>query len=451
MMTRKPHMGHGPLRARLSPYYVTLIMLLLWLISIGRAAAGEIGIVGATTGSDGVQTLTLVVEEPAFDWPITVRRNDTGEPATAVRIDVTPLIGPSARPADHQRLLANGQPVDQAALELSSLGQVVIRLTGTLPVEGDFRGQLGVIVDSRRTPYDIMITRRKPANPPKAGIVGLSSDGRLAMTTDRAAIDWPIMIRRDDTLSGDIEVKVRVSPLAGPSGILFEPKLLKDGKPVTEVLKLTPLGQESLKLTGKVDVEGTYTGEITLETGGVPTPVTLALTRTRPDFDLKVEPISRLRDEAGADNVSLQVRLQNTTSAEREINLPMVARLDRVDASGSAPVDIGVASYRVSYVLPDGRTPPEPLRVNGDAGLDLQVMIRGLNGPGNYKGIIRFTAVDRKPVDAPFELALRLSWLWPAGAIALGVIVSLRTKTEGERSVFFSRSLVEKRVVHQLR
>jgi len=29
--------------------------------------------------------------------------------------------------------------------------------------------------------------------------------------------------------------------------------------------------------------------------------------------------------------------------------------------------------------------------------------------------------------------------------------VSLRTKTEGERSGFFSRSLVEKRVVHQLR
>jgi len=33
----------------------------------------------------------------------------------------------------------------------------------------------------------------------------------------------------------------------------------------------------------------------------------------------------------------------------------------------------------------------------------------------------------------------------------LSPLVSLRTKTEGERSGFFSRSLVEKRVVHQLR
>jgi len=38
------------------------------------------------------------------------------------------------------------------------------------------------------------------------------------------------------------------------------------------------------------------------------------------------------------------------------------------------------------------------------------------------------------------------------GTMAMGAgLMSLRTKTEGERSGFFSRSLVEKRVVHQLR
>lgn len=409
---------------RLTLSHVIFVVPVLWLMSVGAATAAEIGIVGAAAGAGGAHTLTLVVEDPAFDWPITIRRNDTGEPAVAVRIDVTPLIGPSARLADQQRLLANGQPVDPAVLELSSLGQAVVRLVGTLPVEGDFKGQLGVIVAGQRAPYDITITRRKPANPPKVGFVGVTSDGRLAMTSDRSAFEWPIILRRDDTLSGHIEVKLRVSPLAGLSGTLIEPKLLKDGKPLTEALKLPPLGQESLKLIGKADIDGAYTGEITHEIGGVRTPVTLALTRTRPDFDLKVDAISKNRSIAGADGVSLQVRLQNTTSAEREIHLPMIARLDRVNASGSTPVEIGAAGYRLSSVLPGGMAAAQPLRIAGDAGLDLQVTIHGLNDPGSYKGVMRFTAADRKPVDTPFELALRLCWLWAAGAIALGVIVA---------------------------
>ena len=392
-------MGQRITGFRLTFQCVLLAAAVLWLTDMGAGSAAELGIVGATAAADGGRSLTLIVEEPAFDWPITIRRNDTGEPA-AVRIDVTPLIGPSARPADQQRLLVNGQPVDKAVFDLSSLGQAIVRLTGTLPVEGDFRGQLAVVVGGQRTPYDLTITRRKPTNPPKAAIVGASSDGRLAMTTDHASFAWPIIIRRDDTLSGDIDVTLGLSAMAGPSGTLIEPQLQQGGKPVTKPLKLGQLGQQSLQLVGKADVEGAYTGEITIETGGVRTPVTLTLTRTHPDFDLKVDPISKLRGTAGADRVVLHLRLQNTTGADREINLPIVADLERVDASGSAPVDIGVAPYRVSYALTNGSPATQPLKLPGDAGLDLQVVIQGLDDPGNYKGVMRFTAPDRKPVDA---------------------------------------------------
>ena len=192
---------------------------------------------------------------------------------------------------------------------------------------------------------------------------------------------------------------------------------------MTEALKLPPLGQESLKLIGRADLDGAYTGEITHEIGGIRTAVTLALTRTRPDFDLKVDPISKNRSTTG-DSVSLRVRLQNTTSAERQIYLPMIARLDRVDASGSTPVEIGASHYALSYALPNGTAPSQPLRVPADAGLDLDVVLQGLADPGSYKGTMRFTAADRKPVDEQFELALRLGWVWAAGAIALGVLLA---------------------------
>ena len=46
--------------------------------------------------------------------------------------------------------------------------------------------------------------------------------------------------------------------------------------------------------------------------------------------------------------------------------------------------------------------------------------------------------------------SLNLAQCWQLSG-DLSPLVSLRTKTEGERSGFFSRSLVEKRVVHQLR
>jgi hypothetical protein len=278
---------------------IIFLASVLCLPSLGAAIAAEIGLVGAATSAGGTHTLSLVIEEPSFDWPITIRRNDTGDSAAAVTIDVTPLTGPTARPAKQQRLLSNGQPVGEAALELSPLGQAVIRLTGTLPIKGDFKGQLGVVVSGQRVPYDITMTRRDPVNPPKAVLVGVGSDNKLPMTSDRADFEWPIIIRRDDTLSGHVDVKVHASVLSGPSGRLAEPKLTRDGKPAPAVLKLAPLGQEPLTLTGKADMEGIYTGEITLETAGVRTPVALALTHTRPDFDLKIDPISRMRDTAG--------------------------------------------------------------------------------------------------------------------------------------------------------
>src|SRR5258708_114376 len=86
------------------------------LLSVAHGAyAAEIGVVEAKTGTGGARTLSLIVEEPTFDWPITIRRNDSGDAPAAVTVDVTTLIGPAARAAERQHLLSNGQPVDQAA------------------------------------------------------------------------------------------------------------------------------------------------------------------------------------------------------------------------------------------------------------------------------------------------------------------------------------------------
>ena len=406
-------------RIRSTSFCCALLALLLCARAVG---ATEIGVVEAKTAPGGARTLNLVVEQARFDWPLTIRRNDSGQSDAAVTVDATTLLGPAARPAEDQHLLSNGQPAAHAALLLPSLGQAVVRLTGSLPVKGDFVGQLGLIVDGKRIPYEVTITRRDPTNPIKVAIVGSGSDNKLAMTSDRASFEWPIIIRRDDSLEGNADVKVRSSVMTGPSGALIETALSQDGKPLPAQLQLAPQAQQSLRLTGRADVEGTYSGEITIETGAVRTAYSLTLTCTRPNFELKVDPISRLRDTVG-DSVALRLRLLNPIDAERSINLPIVARLDRVDASGSTPIDIGIARYSVDYQVPDG-TARGPIRIAGDRAFDLIVLISGLGGPGSYKGAMRFTATDRAPLDVPFEFDLRLSVVWAAIAIGVGVIVA---------------------------
>jgi hypothetical protein len=385
--------------------------------------AADIGVVEAKSASSGTRTLSLVIEEASFDWPLTIRRNDSGPSDAGVAVDVTTLLGPAARPAENQHLLANGQPTAQVALQLPSLGQAVVRLTGSLPVKGDFVGQLGLIVDGKRIPYEVTITRRDPTNPMKVVIVGAGNDNKLAMTSDRAAFEWPIIIRRDDPIGENADVKVRSSVVTGPSGVLIETALSQDGKPLPAQLQLAPQGQQALRLTGRAYLEGAYSGEISIETGAVRTAYSVTLTRTRPNFELKVDPISRLRDTAG-NSVALRLRVQNPIDAERTINLPVLARLDRVDATGSAPIDIGVARYTVDVRVPGDGPAHEPIRVAGDQAFDLIALISGIDQPGSYKGAMRFTAADRAPLDMPFEFDLRLPMVWATGAITLGVILA---------------------------
>jgi hypothetical protein len=399
-------------------FYFALLALLLSARAVGAA---EIGVVEARTAPGGAHTLSLVIEQATFDWPLTVRRNDSGTMDASVTVDATTLLGPAALSAENQRLLSDGQAVERAPLQLPSLDQAVVRLTGSLPVKGDFVGQLGLIVDGKRIPYEVTITRRDPTNPMKVAIVGAGSDNKLAKTSDRAAFEWPIIIRRDDALAGNADVRVRSSVMTGPSGRVIEPKLVKDGKPLPALLQLAPMGQESLALTGEADVEGTYSGEITIETGSVRTAYSLTLTRARPGFELKVDPISRLRGTVG-NAVALRLQLLNPTGAKTFMDRPSL-RLDRVDTSGSAPVEIGTADYSIDYKLPNDPV-RFPLSLKGDRALDLIALISGIDGPGNYKGTLRFTAPDRVPLDVPFELDVRLWGGWAVIAIFGGVVLA---------------------------
>jgi hypothetical protein len=386
------------------------------------AHSAEIGIPSATTNAAGAKALALIVDGPSFSWPIVIRRNDSGGSALPVRVDVTSLQGRSAQTANPLHLSMDGRDVAVADFDLSALDQKEIRLSGTLPVEDEFTGQLGIIVEGNRIPYELKVTRRKPENPPKARFVGATSDGKLAMTSDKSSFEWPLVLRRDDALKQDVEVMPRVSLMSGPAGTIIEPKLLKDGNPITGPISLPSLGQQSLKLVGTADREGSYTGEISYDIDGNATTVTLTLNRTHPDLDFKIEPITKTFATAGSP-VTLQLRMLNNSSMPREIHPPSIVQFERTSTLGSGPIQVAAGDYQVAFRRQDDK-PLRPLTADGDGELTLAATVTGLTTTGSYKGVMRFTAPDRKPADVAFELSLRLWWVWPAFAIAVGVILS---------------------------
>ena len=118
--------------------------------------------------------------------------------------------------------------------------------------------------------------------------------------------------------------------------------------------------------------------------------------------------------------MTLQLRLLNNSSTP-EIYLPSIVQFERADTLGSGPVQVATEDYQVAFRRDDGTLATES---HGDGTLTLAATITGLATAGTYKGVMRFTALNRKPVDAAFELSLRIWCVWAALAIAAGVIAA---------------------------
>jgi hypothetical protein len=235
---------------------LTMAAIAAVVLSFSAAtAAPDLSLTGNPPSAGG-RILTFVTEAPDFNWRIFLRRNDGGA-AVRVCIDVTPLIGPSPHALDKPNLSVDGR-TDNTCTEVGSVDKtVVIGLSGMLPAEGEFKGQLGLVVDNSRTPYDVVVTRRKPSHPPTMGFVGVGGDGRLAMTSDRAAVDWPLTLRRNDAQDGDAEVWLEVGPFAGPSGTVIQPSLQGADGPLAMPLKLPKGRQQSFRLVVEAPQDGT--------------------------------------------------------------------------------------------------------------------------------------------------------------------------------------------------
>ncbi|MBN9090834.1 MAG: hypothetical protein J0J01_28300 [Reyranella sp.] len=412
--------------------FLAAALAALLIAGTSPAGAVEVTIVGA--GGAAGHSLAIGTNDAQFDWSIVVRRNDKGDPKEdkdpTICLDATPLVATQGGAVvTGARLSVDGkESTDEVCAPLRPYEQKTFKFAGSLPADGEFKLQLGLIVKGEgRQPYDATITRKNPTT--RLGFVGVGSDGKMAMNSDRAAFAWPLMIRRNDREAPpELPVTLRASTFTGPGGRIIAPRLMRDGQPVKpdEPLKLGPFGEALVMLVpgddaaNLADVEGAYVGEILYEVQGARASVTLTLNRQLPDLDFKAEPISKLRGVVGGSPVGFHLYLQNTTGAPRPLYAPKIFHLDRIDAVASPSVEVAPRDYAVTVTGPAAF----PQTVEANQPVDLMVTLAGLNEAGSYKGVVRLAAPDRKPLDVAFELSLRLCWWYAAAAILLGVVLA---------------------------
>jgi hypothetical protein len=237
-----------------------------------------------------------------------------------------------------------------------------------------------------------------PPVPPPGDAVSVTivttSAGALSLSTMEPQLDWPIVIRRNDSLGGPRDIRVDITNLVSPSGRLETVKLQKDGADFAGTLTLQPLGQQILHLVGRVPEEGAYTAEIGLIIDGKRQSIAVSIKRTVREVVI-----------AGASGGALQL-----TTPDPDLNWPIIIRRnDNADNAREVGVQIG------PLTAPSGRLAPLALRGGTTAGtVSLRpvdqatlTLVGQLTEEGTYTGEIALV-VDGKRLPTALKITRTL-------------------------------------------
>jgi len=222
-------------------------------IKIVRAVR-EVTVVGATAGG-----LTLSTPEPALDWSITVRRNDTAAGPRPVDIALSTLTGPSGRVQPIK--LKRGDADFDGHARLEPMSQIELRLIGTVPEAGDYSGEFSIVVDGKRQLVPLKITRALKDSPIRIE--------EVAQTRATLGDQLPLRVRVQETEGVPYRFRrpevVRLDQKDGAALVqakyLTPRVLMPDGKGAPEIIPLGANQMLNLQIViDGMDEPGAYSG-----------------------------------------------------------------------------------------------------------------------------------------------------------------------------------------------
>jgi hypothetical protein len=220
----------------------------------------EVVVVGATGNA-----LQVTTPDPAFAWPLVVRRNDNAGGSRNVAVEFANLIAPSGKPVPLE--LRNGStPVASTipittSISLEPLGQATLTLIGTLTEEGLYNGEIGLVVDGKRFSTALKITRTL-----KDSAVRIEDITQVQTTTDSAGVDMHLRLQEAEgqETTVDVPTLVKLDRKEGNGQVqaIYEKfEVFVAGNPLSGILVLDPRKTLDLPLRIKgLTAPGNYAG-----------------------------------------------------------------------------------------------------------------------------------------------------------------------------------------------
>lgn len=254
--------------------------------------------------------------------------------------------------------------------------------------------------------------------PSKLRIAGaLGSDPVVKRQAPTANVDTQLAV--ESTVNESIRVSVRVGPFLDPKGASTTAVAKLDGSAQLETT-LKPFGSASLSIAATLPAEAEYTTEISLVYDEMAYPVKLVVSRAAealPVSFLSLDPVRADADTFGSSTARLTVGLQETSGRAIQI---------KVELTNFAAKE-GAASYAADGGLePDAKgSRTKEISIPGLQVLPVPLVIKDIDGAGEYTGTLHLSADGMRSVAKQFTLVLREPRQVAIFCIAIGSLLAV--------------------------
>jgi hypothetical protein len=271
----------------------------------------------------------------------------------------------------------------------------------------------------RRSVLAILVIAAVPAcaeGPVRLVTAGAFSDVKLSTTT--RSVHYETVIESDTQVKA---IRIVLTPFTGPSRV--SPRCTVDEIDCAKGFDLEAGGGKALRIDAEgFDSWGVYNAILSIVRRSGRQSIFVSVTRNAPPaMPVKILPVAKI-EESTLDTLSLRFTLQETGGATRTLHPPEIAdlALERTGKGRRAVtgftaksyVHCGTAEQTTQWELP------------ANALLPVCVNLGGLDEPGEYKALVRFTSPDTQSIDQTVTIDIRRHRAVAAFWIALGVIVS---------------------------
>lgn len=257
------------------------------------------------------------------------------------------------------------------------------------------------------------------AGTPALKIVGATDEG-ITLTRSGPAFHQTFLI--ESTSRAEVKgLQIIFQSFASPEGDQVTTSWRVENLRPGEQVVVPPLGSITVVVDATFARSGTYTSFMTLVYGDKRETTKITVLRAHRKIPAEVSSVPASTAEGLWDDPSISATVHETDGSDLTLSPPAITELALVDVQ---KVKLDADRFRVVLTDDEGRTLPDPFVLKGGVTKRFTLAIQGLKSAGQYEGVLRVTAPNAEPIDKPFTLYVKRSWVAAGALIMLGVAAS---------------------------